>query len=462
MQDFTVAPLLKMRVKVQSIIVHNRSVATSILGLDMHRMLGTIQYMAPLVPRGRLRFRPIQWWASEVWDQTTGNWDQRIQVPSWIIHQLAWWASPAVMQGLSLEFRETELTLFTGASTRGWGAQLQDHSISGLWLWTEAQRQNHINILEMEACRQKFLQPLTRLCGPFDVRQRHGGVVHQTGWRDQVVQTNPIDHQTIEVLRSQADCVNTSPSARSEQHSGQQAVTTGTDASSRMGNSSGPVATCVQPLGTSVDRFVCYICQQEVSQVRVPIPGSTGCLHRHPVDTMEPYGNGVSLSAVQDHSISVGQDLSVSVTQGHSYSAIQNGRLLDAGASTALPGKNNSRSRRSETSNSSRSSNRRSRREPDLPVLKPTRLETLKVLFKKLGYDDRASQIMTSTLRHSSINLYESHWQRFVDFCRRKKTHVFQVQSQLFCRYLVELFDDVITPSTVISHRTSVAWVLRH
>ena len=134
----------------------------------------------------------------------------------------------------------------------------------------------------------------------------------------------------------------------------------------------------------------------------------------------------------------------------------------NAGASTALPGQTNSCSRRSETSNSCHSSNRRSHREPDLPVLKPTCLATLKALFKKLGYDDRASQIMTSTLRHSSINLYESHWQRFVDFCRRKKTHVLQVRSQLFCRYLVELVDDVIAPSTVISHRTSVASVLRH
>ena len=60
-------------------------------------------------------------------------------------------------------------------------------------------------------------------------------------------------------------------------------------------------------------------------------------------------------------------------------------------------------------------------------MLKPTHLETLKALFKKLGYDDRASQIMTSTLRPPSINLYESHWQRFVEFCRQKKTHVFQV-----------------------------------
>ena len=151
-----------------------------------------------------------------------------------------------------------------------------------------------------------------------------------------------------------------------------------------MGNSPGPVATSVRPLGTSVDRFVCYICQQEVSRVGVHISGSTGCLHRRPVVTVEPYGKGVRFPAVQGHSINVGEDPSVSGTHGHSNNTTQNGRLLDAGASTALPGQTNSRSRRSETSNSSRLSNQWSRREPDLPVLKPTYLETLKACHPRL------------------------------------------------------------------------------
>ena len=89
-QDLTVAPMPKMRMKVQAIINHWR------LALDIHKILGKIQYMALLVPRRRLRFRPMQWWASESWDQTSEDWAQRITVPDWVIHHLSWWASPAV------------------------------------------------------------------------------------------------------------------------------------------------------------------------------------------------------------------------------------------------------------------------------------------------------------------------------------------------------------------------------
>ena len=69
-QDFTVAPMPKMQIKVQSIINHWR-LADTVSALDIHKMLGAIQYMAPLVLRGCFRFWLIQWWASEAWDQSS-------------------------------------------------------------------------------------------------------------------------------------------------------------------------------------------------------------------------------------------------------------------------------------------------------------------------------------------------------------------------------------------------------
>ena len=65
-------------------------------------------------------------------------------------------------------------------------------------------------------------------------------------------------------------------------------------------------------------------------------------------------------------------------------------------------------------------------------------------------------------LRQSSINLYKSHWQKFVAFCQWKGINVFNVRSQLFYQYLVELFEDNTAPSTMISHHTSVGSVLKH
>ena len=145
---YTVAPLPRMRVKIQNTLDHWRSYPL-ISARDLHRLLGMLTFMATLVPRGRLRLRPIQWWASEIWCQETGCWSDRISVTPTILHQVAWWASPAVLQGVSLSALETEITLFTDASSHGWGAQLGSRTLQGTW--SPQQASQHINLLEMEA-----------------------------------------------------------------------------------------------------------------------------------------------------------------------------------------------------------------------------------------------------------------------------------------------------------------------
>ena len=145
---FTVAPLPKMRIKVQSVLQHWMA-NPNITARDLHRLLGMLVFMASLVRRGRLRLRPVQWWAATAWCQRTGNWSDRIQVPQWVLSEVAWWSSQAVLQGLPLAARETEVTLFTDASSSGWGAQLGSHSTQGQW--SSSQRLCHINVLEMQA-----------------------------------------------------------------------------------------------------------------------------------------------------------------------------------------------------------------------------------------------------------------------------------------------------------------------
>ena len=104
---------------------------------------------ASLVRRGRLHLRPVQWWAATAWCQRTRNWYDRIQVPQWVLSEMAWWSSPAVLQGLPLVTKETEVNLFTDASSSGWGAQLGSRSTQAQW--SASQRSCHINVLEMQA-----------------------------------------------------------------------------------------------------------------------------------------------------------------------------------------------------------------------------------------------------------------------------------------------------------------------
>ena len=149
-----------MRVKIQNTLDHWTS-HPFISARDLHRLLGMLTFMATLVPRGWLRLHPIQWWASEVWCQETGSWSDRISVTPTIHHQVAWWASPAVLQGVSLSALETEITLFTNASSHGLGAQLGSCTLQGTWSLQQASQ--NINLLEMEAVFLSVTQFLPQL-----------------------------------------------------------------------------------------------------------------------------------------------------------------------------------------------------------------------------------------------------------------------------------------------------------
>ena len=78
------------------------------------------------------------------------------------------------------------------------------------------------------------------------------------------------------------------------------------------------------------------------------------------------------------------------------------------------------------------------------------------------GYFDQSARSIESRCVVMSLHVHEAHWVRFVSFCRSKRWHVFRVRSHHFSTYMMHLFRDGLLPSTIISHRTSVASVLRH
>ena len=105
---------------------------------------------------------------------------------------------------------------------------------------------------------------------------------------------------------------------------------------------------------------------------------------------------------------------------------------------------------------------RRGDRHSSLPAVKPTLVETLRTILRAKGHSREAARMMSRSLHESSLQVYESHWARFVVFGRSKRWHVFRVRSHHFSTYMMHLFRDGLFPSTIIPHRTSVASVLRH
>ena len=291
-RSFTVAPLPKMRVKVQSVLQHWMA-NPNITARDLHRLLGMLVFMASLVRRGRLRLRPVQWWAATAWCQRTGNWSDRIQVPQWVLSEVAWWSSPAVLQGLPLAARETEVTLFTDASSSGWGAQLGSHSTQGQW--SASQRLCHINVLEMQAviyAVRDFIPHLryrvVRLMCDNAVMVAY--IKNEGG--HEIAHFDADDHSAAQVVRQQGDYVGSRPSARSTQYPGGFPVQSRPDSDHGVDDGHGESTTSVCQVGRTTDRYVCDIRQQTTRQVRFAISGPQGGVdrcHAHAMPIFPPF-----------------------------------------------------------------------------------------------------------------------------------------------------------------------------
>ena len=295
-----------------------------------------------------------------------------------------------------------------------------------------------------------------------DVRQRRGCFVHQQGRRDQIVQTDSPDDSALEILRPEGHQASACSSSRITQHPGKRSVASGSDSCDGVGHQWPASSSGVLCMGNTSDRSVCNFCQQEAACLRITISGPEGQIRRCDVSTVVRDGNGVRLPTIQDAAGCPQQDPQVSQPVGDLNSSTPDVSIMDARAIRAVSLSSNTTGRAS-TSYSRSSAAQRSRRDKTLPTLKSTRLATLKGLFVKLGYSRRVAECMSTNLRPSSIGCYESHWSRFVEYCRRKHLNVFEVDSRIFSKCLLHLFENErYAPSTIISHRTSIASVLRH
>jgi len=112
------------------------------------RVLGHMTSLEKLVPRGRLQMRPVQFRLSGCWSQHVDSPFKRIHLDEAAKQALLWWSEEVhLTAGVPLRVPPPDLTLFTDASTVGWGAHIDQTQAEGLW--TATQRLWHINNLEL-------------------------------------------------------------------------------------------------------------------------------------------------------------------------------------------------------------------------------------------------------------------------------------------------------------------------
>ena len=114
------------------------------------RLLGHLASLEKLVPYGRLRIRPIQFQLRSGWSQTRDHPLIQVNLDQGTRDSILWWRTHSSLhKGIPLVSPLIEAFLFTDSSAVGWGAHMDKRTASGRW--SEAMKELHINVLELNA-----------------------------------------------------------------------------------------------------------------------------------------------------------------------------------------------------------------------------------------------------------------------------------------------------------------------
>ena len=108
--------------------------------------MGSLSWASGLIPLGRLYLRPLQHHSLGLTDRFTPP--HRVdQIHYGILRH--WQDLRFLTSGIPIRTFQADFTIFTDASTQGWGAHMGDSQTSGTW--TRNHRKLHINCLEFKA-----------------------------------------------------------------------------------------------------------------------------------------------------------------------------------------------------------------------------------------------------------------------------------------------------------------------
>lgn len=119
-------------------------------------LVGTLTSVEKFVKLGRLNLRPLQFYLQEKWPRKQFPDSFTFAISEKIKECLRWWRSEGrLSQGLPLQLPNPDLTLFSDASDKGWGATMGTKEVSGQWQREE--RNWHINRKELKAVHLALL-----------------------------------------------------------------------------------------------------------------------------------------------------------------------------------------------------------------------------------------------------------------------------------------------------------------
>ena len=252
--------------------------------------------------------------------------------------------------------------------------------------------------------------------GSCDVRQRSHSCLHEERGGHLILLFHAADDTPAEVVRSQGHQAGASPSPRSAQCPGGCTVQDRPDSQHRVDVGHGTSITSVLQVGRAADRHVCYVRQQTTDEVCLTISGPQGRVDRCDVHYLgQREGPPVCVPTIQVGPTGAAEDLPVSrSTDDIGSSQARNSFLVSRTSGTVAKKSNPTVRRRSAAAHPRRHSVRRRDGNTSLLAVKSPHAETLRAILRAKGHSRGAADMMSRSLRQSSmseviISVYISH-----------------------------------------------------
>ena len=398
-------------------------------------ILGHLASLERLVPHGRLRMRSLQWHLKTQWSPKSDPPSLPVALPEEARRDLSWWmVKDHLLTGVRFGAHAPDLHLYSDASSSGWGAHLLDQNVSRVW--SDREKLLHINLLEMKALflgLQAFQEDVaghhvTAMCDNSTVVayvNKQGGTVSLSlclltsrllRW------TESFDvHLDARYLPGESNVL-----ADVLSRCGDRVVS---PPSGGEGTSS-----CV---GQSVNRPVCDLPQREAAPVLLACPGSPGRLRGCVSPSLGRPGSVRVPSLCSGRSGDRPRPAVVACRDDSGRASLaREGVVRRPAASTdpTAPGSALLGQAASATPLQSVPSRRRR--------AEASRVATLKLHYRKLGFSGRAARVLSGVLRESSSRLYQSRWKFLCGWCRGRGVAPVNATVPVVVDFLIHLRQD--------------------
>ena len=427
---------------------------SSLRVLDYHQVshfMGALNWASGLIPLGRLYLRPLQRHFHSL-GLTSRFTPPRRSDPVVLASLLRQWLDPHFLtSGIPIPPFQADYTIFTDASSQGWGTHMGDSKVSGFWTHTD--RKLHINCLELKAVMHA-LQHWAHLLQGHQVMvatdnstvvsyiNKQGGTRSPSLLRLTVDLLLWLEAQDIVVrARHIPGCLNVIADHLSRPN---QPIPTPRDRETHF-----------QGLGHTRSRHVCDTVKLPPSSVHVSSSGAESCsggcsvsrlageVNVH-VSTLSPAQQGRAEAAVHSGGrgdsrsplVALSTVVSTSTTSlcGKPVdSPIPSGSSVPAGPEVHLRRK----------------------------VFPSARMEALMRHYKAAGFSDEVSRLTAAPRRPSTNRMYDDQWCRFTRWAAGQGIDPLNPTAAQVASFLFDLFDTHgLSPQTVKGHSTCIGSVL--